>query len=171
MGGLATAVQPGSQLQKGQRIELARGFVEVTFDSGAQVVLQGPASLDVKSAWAATLNRGTLKAHVPPEAVGFSISNPNVEIVDLGTEFTMSAEAGGAAEVLVLKGEVEASPQNSPVTSSPSCSATESRRRFESFRRVSGADDSRDKNLPGTDPARCSRSTISTAHGLCALVV
>jgi ferric-dicitrate binding protein FerR (iron transport regulator) len=107
----SSSVQPGGRLRKGQKLELAKGFAEITFDSGAQIVLQGPASLDVKSAWAATLNRGTLKASVPPEAIGFSISNPKVEVVDLGTEFTMFADAIGAAtEVLVLKGEVEAQP-------------------------------------------------------------
>jgi ferric-dicitrate binding protein FerR (iron transport regulator) len=103
-------VQPGGQFYKGQRVELEKGYAEITFDSGAQVVLQGPVSLNVDSAWAATLNRGTIKASVPPEAMGFSISNPNVEIVDLGTEFTMSSDASGVAEVLVLKGEVEAEP-------------------------------------------------------------
>jgi hypothetical protein len=105
------SVQPGERLHKGQRLELARGFAEITFDSGAQIVLQGPASFDVQSAWAATLNHGTLKASIPPEAMGFSISNPKVEVVDMGTEFTMFADAIGAAtEVLVLKGEVEAQP-------------------------------------------------------------
>ena len=106
-----SSVQPGGRLHKGQKLELAKGFAEITFDSGAQIVLEGPASLDVKSAWAATLNRGTLKASIPPEAMGFSISNPTVEVVDLGTEFTMFADAiGSATEVLVLKGEVEAQP-------------------------------------------------------------
>ena len=81
-------------------------------DSGAQIVLQGPAALDVNSAWSATLNRGTIKASLPPEAMGFSIQNPTVEVVDLGTEFTMFADAGGAStDVLVLKGEVEAAPR------------------------------------------------------------
>ena len=106
----ASSVQPGGQLRKGQRIELAKGYAEITFDSGALVVLEGPVSLDVDSAWAATLNRGTIKASVPPEAMGFSVSNPNVEVVDLGTEFTMNSDANGVAEVLVLKGEVEAQP-------------------------------------------------------------
>ena len=107
----ASSVQPGSRLCKGQRIELAAGFAEITFDSGAQVILNGPASLDANSAWSATLNRGTLKASVPPEAIGFSISNPTVEVVDLGTEFTMFADASRTAtEVFVLKGEVEAAP-------------------------------------------------------------
>jgi concanavalin A-like lectin/glucanase superfamily protein len=106
----ASVVQPGGQLHKGQRVELAKGYAEITFDSGALVVLEGPVSLDVNSAWAATLNQGTIKASVPPEAMGFSISNPNVEVVDLGTEFTMNSDANGVAEVLVLKGEVEAQP-------------------------------------------------------------
>ena len=106
------SAQPGGRLYQGQKVELAKGFAEITFDSGAQIVLLGPASLSVDSAWAATLNRGTLKASIPPEAMGFSISNPTVEVVDLGTEFTMFADASGAtAEVLVLKGEVEAQPE------------------------------------------------------------
>jgi hypothetical protein len=124
----AASVQPGSQLHKGQRLELARGFAEITFDSGARVVLEGPASLDLKSAWAATLNRGNLKASVPPQAIGFSISNPNVEVVDLGTEFTMSADTGGAAEVLVLKGEVEAAPSAAGSRQTIVLRAKESRR-------------------------------------------
>ncbi len=122
------AAQPGSQLHKGQRLDLAKGFAEVTFDSGAKVVLEGPASLELKSAWAATLNRGNLKASVPSQAIGFSISNPNVEIVDLGTEFTMSADTGGAAEVLVLKGEVEAAPSAAGSRQTIVLRAKESRR-------------------------------------------
>ena len=102
---------PGARLEKNQRLELAAGLAEITFDSGARVVLEGPASLDVNSAWDGTLRRGTLKASVPHEAIGFRISNPAVEVVDLGTEFTMIADGKGAAEVLVLKGEVEAAPR------------------------------------------------------------
>ena len=105
------ALQPGVRLAKNQPLELIAGLVEITFDSGARVVLEGPASLDVNSAWNGTLRRGTLKASVPPEAIGFRISNPAVEVVDLGTEFTMIADGQGAAEVLVLKGEVEAAPR------------------------------------------------------------
>ena len=102
------ALQPGAELRRGQRIELQSGFAEITFDCGAQVTLEGPASLDLGSAWDAVLHRGTLKASVPHEAIGFRISNPSVEVVDLGTEFSMVADEGGATEVFVLKGSVEA---------------------------------------------------------------
>ncbi len=105
-------IPPNGRLHKGQKLNLAKGFAEITFDSGAQILLQGPASLDINSAWNATLNRGTLKASLPPEAMGFAINNPTVEVVDNGTEFTMFTDASGAAtEVLVLKGEVEAAPK------------------------------------------------------------
>jgi hypothetical protein len=109
---VATTLQPGDHVRVGQRLELNGGFAEITFDSGARIVLEGNASLDVNSAWDATLRRGTLKASVPPEAIGFRISNPAVDVVDLGTEFTMIADGAGAAEVLVLKGEVEAAPRS-----------------------------------------------------------
>lgn len=104
---------PGSYLRRGERLELTSGYAEITFDSGARVVLEGATSLDINSAWDATLRRGTLKASVPPEAIGFRISNPFVEVIDLGTEFTVIADGAGAAEVLVLKGEVEAAPRAS----------------------------------------------------------
>ena len=109
----AAVLQPGAYLRRGQRIELDAGYLEITFDSGARVVIEGAASLDINSAWDATLRHGTLKASVPAEAIGFRISNPFVDVFDLGTEFTIIADAKGATEVLVNKGAVEAAPRTS----------------------------------------------------------
>jgi hypothetical protein len=112
------ALAPGALLRKGQRLDLAAGYAEITFDCGARVVLEGPASLVVNSAWDSTLRHGAMKASVPPQAIGFRVANHSVEVTDLGTEFTMIADASGTTEVLVLKGEVEAAPR------SPADSAT-----------------------------------------------
>ena len=109
---IGPAPAPGDEFVRGRRLELVSGFAELTFDSGAQLTLTGPATLDLRSAWEAELQRGTLKANVPPEAVGFRVINSAVEVVDLGTEFSMTAEEGGAAEVFVLKGAVEVQPRN-----------------------------------------------------------
>src|SRR6185436_8990223 len=68
---IGAAPAPGDELARGRHLELESGFAELTFDSGAQVTLTGPAALDLRSAWEADLQRGTLKANVPPEAVGF----------------------------------------------------------------------------------------------------
>ena len=111
--GTQTAFQTGSALQHGQRVEILSGFAEITFDSGAQVLLEGPAALDLNSAWDAVLVRGSLKASVPTEAIGFRIASPSVDVVDLGTEFSMVADESGATEVFVLKGSVQAGPVNS----------------------------------------------------------
>ena len=107
------AFEPGDAIRSGQTLELASGFAEITFDSGATVVLEGPALLEVNSAWDSTLYRGALKANVPEQAIGFKVSNPSVEIVDLGTEFSVIADPDGTTDVFVLKGKIEAAPRDS----------------------------------------------------------
>ena len=135
---------PGAELRRGQRIELQSGFAEITFDCGAQVTLEGPASIDVSSAWDAVLRRGTLKANVPHEAIGFRISNPSVEVTDLGTEFSMVADEGGATEVFVLKGAVEAAPRDAAGNAGESVVLRETQsRRFA----VAGGTDVRDRDV------------------------
>ena len=106
------ALTPGASLRRSQHVELEAGYAEITFDSGARVVLEGAASLAITSAWDATLRHGTLRADVPPQAIGFRVTNPFVEVIDLGTEFTIIADADRGAEVLVNKGEVEAAPRS-----------------------------------------------------------
>jgi hypothetical protein len=101
-------VSLGDHLHRGQTIKLAAGLAEITFDSGAIVVLEGPSIINVNSAWELALHRGTLRASVPPQAIGFRVSNSTVGVVDLGTEFSMIADGQGAADVLVLEGAVEA---------------------------------------------------------------
>ena len=104
--------ETGDSIQRGQHLELENGVAEITFDSGAQLVLEGPCVLESESAWQATLIRGGVKAMVPPQAIGFRVLHSSVEVVDLGTEFSIVADANGEADVRVLKGSVEvASPR------------------------------------------------------------
>ena len=56
-----SVLQHGAHLHKSQRIELSGGYVDITFDSGARVVLEGAASLDINSAWDATLRKYRLR--------------------------------------------------------------------------------------------------------------
>ena len=107
----STIAASGDFLRRGQRLNLASGFAEVTFDSGAVLLLQGPAVLDVNSAWDSALRRGTIRANVPSQAIGFRVANSAVEVVDLGTAFSMVADSEGGADVFVLQGEVEAMPR------------------------------------------------------------
>ena len=99
---------PGDSLERGQRVDLRRGTAEFTFDSGARVVIEGPASLDVQSAWSAGLRSGSLTASTSAEAVGFRVVNAAVDVTNLGGQIGMFADPDGATEVYALDGSAEA---------------------------------------------------------------
>jgi hypothetical protein len=97
----------GSTLFAGQKLDLAAGLVEVTFIDGAQVVLEGPAKLDVKATDLAELHEGRIAAVVPERARGFEVATNGLNVEDLGTEFGVWAE-GDETEVHVFRGLVNA---------------------------------------------------------------
>jgi len=98
----------GTRLSPGQRLNLSTGLVEVTFDDGAVVVLEGPATFDVDSSGRAQLHDGRLAAVVPERARGFEVVTSRLNVVDLGTEFGVMADSAGATEVHVFNGLVKA---------------------------------------------------------------
>ncbi len=101
----------GESFSAGRTLHLLKGLAEVAFDCGARVMLQGPTTVELTSAWAATLKQGSLHANVPPEAIGFRVVNPEVDVVDLGTEFSVVTDESGASEVFVHQGAVEVHPK------------------------------------------------------------
>lgn len=86
---------------------LQSGLVQLEFLSGANVIIEGPAELDLKSTKLIVCHRGKLRVRVPQQAKGFSVDTPHYRAVDLGTEFGVSVEDGNATEVHVFQGEVE----------------------------------------------------------------
>jgi hypothetical protein len=100
-----TAHDDGDQLNDGSRLTLRSGTVRVTFESGAQVLLEGPCDFTVDNAMHGTINSGRLSATVPSRAFGFRIRSPEAEVIDLGTEFGVAVDQNHC-EVHVFKGEV-----------------------------------------------------------------
>ena len=96
----------GTQLAAGG-YRLTRGVVQLEFDRGASVVVEGPATLMLNSADRLRLDRGRLVGNVPPAAIGFTVQTPTSTVVDLGTEFGVAALDGQAADITVFDGEVE----------------------------------------------------------------
>ncbi|MCE5184691.1 MAG: NPCBM/NEW2 domain-containing protein [Planctomycetaceae bacterium] len=86
-------------------IQLQKGYLEIAFDYGAVVVLEGPCEFACKSSGGLQLNYGKAFATVPPEASGFTIETPISRVVDLGTEFGVHVEADGSSRVNVFKGQ------------------------------------------------------------------
>lgn len=93
------ALEPGT-------LRLKSGMAQVVFYSGARVVIEGPAEVQLVSPVEAVCPRGRLLLEVPPPAHGFRLRTPQFNVVDLGTSFGISA-TGGQTEVHVFKGKVE----------------------------------------------------------------
>jgi hypothetical protein len=103
--GGVTLVQ-GQRLTEGM-LELDSGFAEITFDTGAEVTLEGPARFLLESEKKSRLDSGRASAHVPEQARGFVIHTPSSYIRDLGTAFAVEVRDGKETDLHVLEGEVE----------------------------------------------------------------
>jgi hypothetical protein len=110
--------------------QLVSGLMEITYNSGAKVILQGPVTYKVDSADGGYLSLGKLTARVEKKAEGggrkaessslstihyplstassplFSVRTPTAVFIDLGTEFGVEVSKSGTSEVCVLKGTV-----------------------------------------------------------------
>lgn len=96
----------GSNLSAG-RLHLVEGLARLRFARGAEVTLEGPADLELIGAQVCRLHRGSLVAHVPEQARGFSVLTPSATLIDHGTDFGISTDEIGHANVHVMQGEVE----------------------------------------------------------------
>lgn len=104
--GSGISTVPGTQLTA-STMQLKRGLVQITFESGAKVILQAPCTIKPESANQIFLRSGNLTAVVPDKAIGFTVRTPTATMVDYGTEFGVTAGVSGETEVHVFKGEVD----------------------------------------------------------------
>lgn len=96
----------GARLKPGM-LDLIEGLAVLRFDSGAELVLEAPATVEVLDGMNCKLRRGTLVAEVPPQAKGFSIDTKDAKVIDWGTKFGLSAGEDGKYLVQVMEGLVE----------------------------------------------------------------
>ena len=102
----AVPLQIGDQLDAGTRIAVKSGLIKLSFECGAEVVLQGPCDFLLESPMLGFLTSGKVTANVPRRAFSFAIRAPGIDVVDLGTEFGLSVDGQGQAELHVFDGEV-----------------------------------------------------------------
>ena len=115
-------------LARGTTLDLVAGFAEVTFTSGAKVVMNGPAIVTVQDSTAVHVHRGAVSARydqdepstpdpatVPAADVDplFVVHTPSASVIDLGTEFGVRVADDGTSDVLVYAGLVEIEPHRS----------------------------------------------------------
>ena len=90
-------------------LSLVEGTVEITMDNGTALEITGPIELELAAKDHVALRSGRLSAHVPKQAVGFTVQTPTSKIVDLGTEFVVDVDKDKSTAVQVTQGVVEVS--------------------------------------------------------------
>ncbi len=120
---------------QGDKFMLKSGLMEITYYTGAKVILQGPCSYEVESTVGGYLSLGKLTAKVEKKAEGiaktevprpktqdplssshfpllpsplFTIKTPTAIVTDLGTEFGVEVKPDKSTDVCVFRGIVEA---------------------------------------------------------------
>ena len=123
----------GAYVPLGRKYALASGLMQITYDSGAKVILEGPCTYEVDSSAGGYLSLGKLTARITKEGetgrqgdkeirsqtvqqhlplsssppLLFFVRTPTAIVTDLGTEFGVEVNSGGSMEVHVFDGTVE----------------------------------------------------------------
>jgi hypothetical protein len=120
-------INPQSLVRLGDRLAMKSGLLEITYDTGARVILQGPVAYDVESLAGGYLSLGKLTARLekksevkgqksedgvretqPPLPVAlFSVRTPTAVVTDLGTEFGVEVDKHGDTISHVFRGSVQ----------------------------------------------------------------
>ena len=97
----------GTRVPLGRKYALSSGLMEITYDTGAKVFLQGPVTYKVESRNGGVLQVGKLTAKVEAEkAKGFCVRTANATVTDLGTEFGVEVDKQGCTTSRVFRGSV-----------------------------------------------------------------
>jgi hypothetical protein len=118
----------GYPVSLGDHFALLSGLLEITYNTGAKVILQGPVTYDVESPAGGFLSVGKLAARVEntesqdlrPKTQDLNPKSPNLQVskfvvrtptatvTDLGTEFGVEVGRAGLTHVHVFRGVVDA---------------------------------------------------------------
>jgi hypothetical protein len=126
-----TEAFPRARVPLGRKYALASGLMEIAYDTGAKVILEGPCTykVDVKSGGFLSVGRLTARVEtkgegergkaeqkqtgappstfpLPPSPL-FSVRTPTAVVTDLGTEFGVEVDRSGASRTHVFRGKVE----------------------------------------------------------------
>ncbi len=98
-------LEQGDELLQG-RYTLDAGFAKIKMKRGATVLLQGPCAFELVDDNTIFLDRGQVVATVPPAAKHFTVRTDAMDLVDIGTQFGVSA-GYTRTHVAVFRGVVE----------------------------------------------------------------
>lgn len=103
----------GGEVVEGENLitgvqEFQSGLIELRTSSGATLMVQAPASLELTGPLSARLLSGSVVVRMPRGQSGFVVETPQVVVTDLGTEFGISVASDAGSRVQVFDGSVRA---------------------------------------------------------------
>jgi hypothetical protein len=104
-------LKDGQAISEGDQIYLVAGEARISMGFGAEITAKAPCALTFVAADRVELELGEVAVHVAEWARGFTVETAEMEVVDLGTTFTVSASPHTSSETNVLKGQVRVSPR------------------------------------------------------------
>ncbi|TWU59241.1 FecR protein [Rubripirellula tenax] len=97
---------PGDNLEAGDLI-LEHGTIQIEFLAGVRLLLQAPADIQIRAADEVLIRHGSASCFVTEMGRGFRVLTKEMEVIDLGTAFSIDVKRDGQPEVHVLDGSVE----------------------------------------------------------------
>lgn len=104
---------PGKSPKKGDAVQngtlkLLDGLISLKMIDGAELILEGPAEIELKTASEVKIVSGYLSVDAPPQPTPLSIETCNMKVDVFGTAFWIRADQS-KSEIHMLQGEVELS--------------------------------------------------------------
>ena len=97
----------GASIKPGSSVTVSTGIVALTMDSGARMVLQGPAQVSFPTMESPVLERGWLWFDSGGSDEGIQVETPELWVRDIGTRFGTRLREDGLTEVHLVDGQVE----------------------------------------------------------------
>ena len=98
--------QENDQLSAGA-YSLNKGYAKLKFNSGAEVIVEGPSDFTIIDDMHIFLTSGKVVADIPPSAHGFKVDTKNSNTIDLGTKFAVATNKKNETEIHVIQGLVK----------------------------------------------------------------
>lgn len=103
-----------ANLRKGSTVRVESGTLEMRLNSGAMMVLQGPAHVSFPELMRPVVRSGWFWLDTGTSGEKFEIGTPDLRIRNLGTRFGVRVPTEGSAEVHLVKGKLEVSSESTP---------------------------------------------------------
>lgn len=108
-GDVRDAEESKATLREGTTLRVKSGTLELRLESGAAMIIQGPAHVSFPKLTEPELRSGWLWVDSGASHEPFVIRTPSLQIRNLGTRFGVRVPAEGHAEVHLIRGKLEAS--------------------------------------------------------------